>query len=105
DGVIECLDLFAELLDYQPAPKAFQLGRHKMIGDLTPKTGGEVLYGPIIIYSQIHGTLKLIDEQISSSDKAKIELVQQIAAGKQKAAVEGPDVFEYLKNTVLKKKD
>jgi hypothetical protein len=104
DGVIECLELFAELLDYKPAPKAFQLGRYKIMGALTPKVGGEALYGPMIIYSLIHGTLKLIDEQISSFDKTKIELVQQVAAGKQKAAVEGPDVFEYLKNTVLKKK-
>jgi len=104
DGVVECLELFAELLDYQPAPKAFQLGRHKIIGALTPKTGGEALYGPMIIYSLIHGTLMLIDEQISSIDKTKIELVQQVAAGKQKAAVKGPDVFKYLKNTVLQKK-
>lgn len=104
DGVIECLELFAELLDYQPAPKAFQLGRHKIFGALAPKAGGEVLYGPMTIYSLIHGTLKLIKEQISSVDKTKIELVQQVAAGKQKAAVEGPDVFEYLKNTVMKKK-
>ena len=104
DGVVECLELFAELLDYKPAPKAFQLSRHKIVGALTPKTGGEALYGPMTIYSLIHGTLKLIDEQISSFDKTKIELVQQVAAGKQKAAVEGTDVFEYLKNTVLKKK-
>jgi hypothetical protein len=105
DGVIECLELFAELLDYMPAPKAFQLSRHKIIGELTPKAGEEVLYGPMIIYSQIHGTLKLIEDQISSFDKTKIELIQQVAAGKQKAAVEGPDVFDYLKNTVLKKND
>ena len=62
----------------------------------------EVMYGPMIIYSLIHGTLKLVKEQISSFDKTKIELIQQIAAGKQKAAGEGPDVFEYLKNAVLK---
>jgi hypothetical protein len=104
DGVVECLELFADLLDYKPAPKAFQLGRHKIIGALTPKAGGEVLYGPMIIYSLIHGTLKLIDEQISSFDKTTIERLQQVAAGKQKAAVEGPDVFEHLKNAVLKKK-
>ena len=103
EGVIECLELFAELLGYQPAPKAFQLGRSKIFGALTAKDGGEALYGPMIIYSLIHGTLKLIDEQISSFDKTKIEVVQQVAAGKQKAAVEGHDVFEYLKNTVLKK--
>jgi len=104
DGVIECLELFAELLDYTPAPKAFQLGRHKIFGALTPKAGGEILYGPMIIYSLIHGILKLIEEQISSFDKTKTEFVQQVAAGKQKAAIEGPEVFEYLKNTVLKKR-
>ena len=103
DGVVECLELFAELLDYQPAPKAFELSRHKIIGALAPKAGGEVLYGPMIIYSMIHGTLKLIEEQISSFDKAKIELLQQVASGKQKAAVEGAEVFDYLANAVLKK--
>ena len=103
DGVVECLELFADLLDYKPAPQAFQLSRHKIIGALTSKAGGEVLYGPMIIYSLIQGTLKLIEDQISSFDKTKIELIQQITAGKQKAAAEGPDVFEYLKNAVLKK--
>ena len=103
DGVVECLELFAELLDYKSVPKAFQLSRHTIIGALTPKAGGEVLCGPMIIYSLIHGTLKLIEEQISSFDKSKMELLQQVAAGKQKAAVDGPDVFEYLKNAVLKK--
>jgi hypothetical protein len=98
DGVVGCLELFAELLNYKPAPQAFQLSRHKIIGELTPKAGGEVLYGPMIVYSLIHGTLKLIEDQISSFDKTKIELIQQVSAGKQKAAVEGPDVFELKKS-------
>jgi hypothetical protein len=103
EGVIECLELFGELLDYRPAPKAFQLARHKIMGALTPKAGGEVLYGPMVIYSEIRGTLKLIEEQISNFDKDKMERFQQIAAGRQKAAVEGPEIFEYLKNSVLSK--
>ena len=103
DGLIESLELFAELLDYKLAPKAFQLSRHIIFGALSTKAGAEALYGPMIIYSQIHGTLKLIDEQISSFDKPKIELIQQTATGKEKAAADGPDVFEYLKNQVLKK--
>jgi hypothetical protein len=101
DGVVESLELFAELLDYKPAPRAFQLSRHIILGPLTTKAGGEVLYGPMVIYGQIHGNLKFIDEQISSFDKPKIELIQQIAAGKQKAATEGPEVFGHLKNLVL----
>ncbi len=102
DGVIECLELFAELLDYKPALKAFQISRHKIIGRLIPKAAGEVLYGPMIIYSLIHGTLKVIENQISSLDKTKIELIQQVAAGKQKASIDGADVFQFLKNTILK---
>jgi len=104
DGVVECLELFAELLDYRPAPKVFQLDRHKVIGELATANSGEVLYGPMIIYSLIHGTLKVIDERISSLDKSQIELVQRIVAGKQTATLEGPDVFAYLKAAVLKKK-
>jgi hypothetical protein len=34
DGVVECLELFSDLLDYRPAPKTFQLGRHKIVGAL-----------------------------------------------------------------------
>lgn len=103
DGVVECLELFADLLNFKPAPRAFQLSHHKIIGKLKTKADGEVLYGPVIIYSLIHATLRLIDEPISSFDRVKIEFFQEIAAGKQKAAVEGPDVFEYLKNAVLDK--
>jgi hypothetical protein len=102
DGVVESLDLFAELLDYKPPPKAFELSRHKIIGHLSPQAGAGVLYGPLVIYSLIQGSLKLIEEQVSSSDRPKIERIQQIAAGKQKAAVEGREVFEFLKNAVLK---
>jgi hypothetical protein len=103
DGVAECLELFAELLDYKPAPKAFQLSRHLIIGQLSPQAGGAVLYGPIVVYNLIQGSLKLIEEQISSLDKPKIEIFQQIAVGKQKVAVEGAAVFERLKKAVLKR--
>jgi hypothetical protein len=103
DGVVECLDLFAELLDYRSAPRAFQLSRHKMIGQMTPQAGGEVLFGPIIIYSLMQGTLKLISDAIGSFDAAQIERVQQVASGKQKADIKGPDVFAFLKNAVLRK--
>ena len=104
DGVIESLELFAELLDYKPAPKAFQISRHIILGALIPKAAGEVLFGPMVIYSQIHGHLKFVDEQFSNFNKPKIELIQQIAAGKQKATAEEKDVFEHLKNRVLKNK-
>ena len=104
DGVIECLDLFSELLDYKPPPKPFRLSRNHITGELQTKAAGEVAYGPMVIYNMVHGSLKLIDDRISSFDKPKIELVQEIAAGDQKAALDGPEVFDHLKQLVLAKK-
>lgn len=104
DGVIECLSLFAELLGYRSAPKAFKISNHKIIGPLTKKKSGELVFGPIVIYSIIHNFIKLIDEQIGSFDKEKIELMYQIAIGNEKASMEGPYVFQYLKEEVIRQK-
>ena len=104
DGVIESLDLFAEILGYSPPPKAFKIGHHEIIGALTKKESGEIIFGPMVIYSIIHNTLKLIDQQIGSFNKEKMEFVHQVVSGKEKADAEGPDVFKYLKEAVGKLK-
>ncbi len=103
EGVTESVSLFAELLGYQPPPKIFQIRHYKIVGTLTPKENGEILYGPMVIYSFIDNSIKIIEEPISSFDKVKIEFFQQVAQGNEKASFEGPDVFKYLKDTVLKK--
>lgn len=102
DGVIEILELFAELLGYKAPPKALQLSRHKILARLTPAAADEILSGPLVVYNLFQGTLRLIKEQISNYNKAQIEYFMQIAAGEEKAALEGADVFEYLKQEVLK---
>lgn len=102
DGVSECLDLFAEILNFTAAPKAFEIHHHKIVGALTQKESGEEMFGPMILYSMIHNTLKLIDQQVGSFDKEKIEFIQNVAAGKEKASAEGLDVFQYLKSAALK---
>lgn len=104
DGVLECFSLFEELLGYSSAPGSFEISSHKVIGPLTRKESGETLFGPVVIYSIIHNTIKLADEQISSSDKQKIEFLHQVAMGKQKASSEGPSVFEYLEKQVVSKR-
>jgi len=102
DGVIECMDLFAEILNYRSAPAAFGIRHHKIIGRLVRKETGEDLFGPMILYSLIHNTLKLVEQQVGSYDKGKIQFIQNVAAGKETAAMEGPDVFQYLKSAALK---
>jgi hypothetical protein len=102
DGVAECLDLFAEILNYRSAPLAFGIRHHKIVGKLVQKETGEDLFGPMVLYSMTHNTLKLVEQQIGSDDKGKIKFVQDVAGGMESAFLEGPDVFQYLKSAALK---
>ena len=103
EGIKESLVLFSNLLSYKPAPKAFRIPHTEIFGILEKRAAGEFVYGPIIIYSLVDNTIKLHDEPISSFDKSEMEFFQQVAQGKEKAAVEGAEVFNYLKEAVLKK--
>jgi hypothetical protein len=102
EGVTESLALFAELLKYRPPPKAFSIRHQEIFGALTEKEAGEVLYGPIVIFSLIDNSLKLLETPLSSFDKKNIDYVRQVAAGNEKADIEEQDVFRYLKDVVLK---
>jgi len=101
DGVLESLSLFSELLGYQSPPKAFRIPHHEIFGVVSEKTGGEILYGPVVALSRVDNSLRIIKDQVSNMDKTKIDFFQQVAQGKQKAAVEGPEVFRYLMEEVL----
>jgi hypothetical protein len=101
DGVMESMDLFAEILGFSAPPKPFKMAHHKIMGALTQKPSGEVLFGPIVLYSIIHNSLKLIETQAESYDREKIEFIQKVASGKEQASSEGPLVFDYLKKTAL----
>lgn len=105
EGVTESLALFAELLGYRPAPKAFRIRHHEISGAMTEKAAGEVLYGPMAIFSLIDNSLKLIETPVSSFDKKELDYVRQVATGNEKAEIEGADVFRYLKEAVLKQPD
>jgi hypothetical protein len=102
DGILESLSLFAELLGYQPPPKAFRIRHHEIVGTVTEKQDGQIVYGPAVVLSLIDNSLRIIDDKISSLDKGKMEFFQQVAQGKEKASVEGVEVFQYLKDAVLK---
>jgi len=101
DGVIESLSLFAELLGFSPPPKAFKMRHCEIIGISVKKESGEILFGPAVIYSLAHNTLKLIEKKIGSFDKGEMEYFKQVIAENQEASKEGADVFQYLKETVV----
>jgi len=100
DGVLEALSLFAELLDYREAPKAFQVTHHKILGSLQTKENNETVFGPIVTYSMAQNTLKLIDTPIGSFDKEKMAFFRQVIDDRADAAMEGLPVFKYLKTSV-----
>lgn len=102
NGVIECIDLFSEILHFKNAPAPFKIAHHKVTGALVRKESGEEMFGPMVLYSMIHNSLKLIDQQIGEFDRERLEYVRNVAAGKEKALVEGSEVFQYLKSAALK---
>jgi len=103
DGVIESLSLFSELLGFSPAPKTFKMRHCEIIGHLTKKESGEMVFGPVVIYSLAYNTLKLIEKKIGSFNKEEMEYFKEVIEEKQEAPKEGPDVFQYLKKAVVKK--
>jgi hypothetical protein len=103
DGVVEVLAMFAEMLGYQPPPKVFQVRHHDIIGALTEKAGGDIRFGPAVIYSMAHNEIRVIDRQLSSLSKDDLDYFQGVVKGETQAAAEGSDVFEFLKQSVLKK--
>jgi len=103
DGVIESLFLFAELFGFSPSPKAFKMPHCEIIGHLTKKESGEIVFGPAVIYSLAYNTLKLIEKKIGSFNKEEMDYFKKVIAGDQEASKEGADVFQYLKEAVVEK--
>ena len=101
DGVTEALSLFGELLGYISPPKALRMSNFKVLGASAPGKNGEMLFGPIVIYGMVYNSLRLIEAQISSLDKARTEFVHQVAMGKEKASCEGVEVFASLRDMVI----
>jgi hypothetical protein len=104
EGVIECLTLLAELLGYLPPPKILRMTHHTIYGRKADKDDGDMEYGPIVIYSLIHNKLLLLNKSIDRGDSLQAEFLARIAAGKEKADMEGHAVFAFLKQEILKQK-
>jgi hypothetical protein len=97
DGVQECLDLFVELLNYQPAPKAFRIDHHRIIGPVVQKETGEIVFGPIVCFDLIHNKLIAVLSPIGSFDRAKLEGYLEVINGAEKPSLAGAAVFLFLK--------
>ena len=101
DGVAESLMLFADLLDLDPAPKAFALKHHDIYGKTGQAPGGESTFGPLVMFSRPEDTLVCLETVLRSRDKARFDRLKAAAAGEAEAAATGPAVFELMKSKVL----
>jgi hypothetical protein len=103
EAVMETLDLFVEILNYESVPAAVLVDDYVMFG-ACPKTehGGEA-FGPIIMYNDRTNILRLIKEAVPVDDLIASELIPAVALGEVEAGAEDYAVFRFLKNEVLKK--
>jgi len=101
EGVQESLMLLAELLEMVPAPKVFALKHHDIFGKVGQKPGGEMVLGPLVMYSRIHDTLTCLEGPLGSRDKERFDRLKAVAAGESDAAASGAAVFDMMKSKVL----
>ncbi len=101
-NVLESLELFAELLDYRSPPKILRINDYEVLCAYEERTNGELLYGPIAMYNRFTNTIRLVDDQIKSTDPDRLEYVHQVAKGTEKPSIEGSSVYTFLKEEVLK---
>ena len=103
DGVQECLDLFVEMLHYQPAPRTFMAEHHRIAGTILLQESGEMVFGPIVGYNLVHNRLFALNSTIESWDRVKIDNYLKVIAGDEKASFTGGPVFSFLAEEVIRK--
>ena len=101
EGVVEILDLFAELLGFDKANKTFRTSHHHIWGKSEISTSGEFHFGPMVIYGLMHNSLKMIQTPINSANKQSVQRFHQVVRGKNDADLTNEGVFETLKQAVL----
>jgi hypothetical protein len=100
-GVQESLILFAELLELAPAPAVFSLNHHDIYGKLSERPGGEITFGPLVMFSMVHDTLTFQETPLSSRDKGRFDKLKAVASGEAEAVASGAGVFDLMKNKVM----
>lgn len=101
-GVIECMDLFSELLEYRPPPKELSVSSCRIRGVLRRSGTGKLKFGPMIIYNRVRNRLILIERQLRLQDRKDLAYVEETLALAHDSPGKGASVFKYLAATVLK---
>ncbi|MCP4746779.1 MAG: hypothetical protein GY874_11660 [Desulfobacteraceae bacterium] len=102
DGVIETLYIFAQILNFEPAPKPFRLDHFRIWGVVDKHQTGAIVFGPVVLYNLMNNQLKGIQKTLNSLDKNAVRHYKQAAIGQISADLEGEKVFQALQKAVLK---
>jgi hypothetical protein len=101
EGVQESLMLFADLLQLDPAPRAFAMQHHDIYGKKQTSSSGVMTFGPLVMYSLAHNSLTCLEDVLSSRDKGRFDRLKAASAGEANEAASGPAVFDLMKSKVL----
>ena len=102
DQVNEVLDLFAEILSFTPPPVPIRLPGMKILGRVHRENDRVTMYGPVITYYGQENSLKFFDYHLAPAEMKKTQVYLDMVGGKEAAMVEGGEVFDTLKNRVIK---
>ena len=98
-GVVEALDLLAEVLSYVSPPPPFAAA-HYQIRAKVARQAGETGCGPLAVYSLAHNRLSYIDRPLKADDEADLKYFKQILQGEGQPAAHGIDAFKALEKAV-----
>jgi len=101
EGVVDLLTLFAELLGYTPAPKAFELIHCRIWGALKKTAAGHLLLGPMVIFNQVNNHLALVQTPANGKDPEDIQRMADISQGKMETDANGEAVWDILAENVI----
>jgi len=104
EAVMEALDLFVEILGYEPVPAEVLVNDYIMFGACQKDERGKDLWGPIVMYNDRTNTIRGIKRPMASDDSVERDMIARVALGEIEADVEEFSVFPFLKEEVLKKK-
>ena len=103
EEVMNCIDIFSEVLSLTPLTRPFTLEKCLFKG-LVNIGEGVKSFEFILIYDSPRNRLMLFDQPVEEKDEHAIQAVLDVAMGKRKCKVEGQDVFQYLKNQAIERR-
>lgn len=101
DGIIEVLELIAELLGWAPVPRAMETAHCRAWGASKEALGGAMEVGPAVIFNLMHSQLKLVRTAVNTLDKVALRRFHQVAQGEETAELEKEAVLAELEKMVL----